>query len=90
MPAGSFTLNLVPKGLREQIMLPLVMYEFKKIGKDFMIWENKAYHEHPMLNKADGDIFKFRHYCKQFYPDRSAVRIWRRTPSENRGQTTFS
>ena len=23
--------------------------------------------------KADGDIFRFRHYCKQFYPDRSEV-----------------
>ena len=72
--SGIKALNLAPKGLREQIMLPLVMYEFKKnIERDFMIWENKAYHERPQLNKADGDIFKFRHYCKQFYPDRSDV-----------------
>ena len=71
---GIKALNLLPRRLREKILLPLVMYEFRKnIERDFMIWENKAYHERPQLNKADGDIFKFRHYCKQFYPDRFEV-----------------
>ena len=66
---GINALNLLPRRLREKIILPLVMYEFKKnIEKDFMIWENKAYNERPLLNKADGDILMFRRYCKQFYP----------------------
>ena len=36
---------------------------------DILVWENKAYKERPMLNKSDGDILKFRRYCRQFYPD---------------------
>ena len=36
---------------------------------DILVWENKAYKERPMLNKSDGDILKFRGYCRQFYPD---------------------
>lgn len=52
-------------------MLPLVMYELKKnIERDFMIWESKSYNEHPLLNRADGEIMKFRQYCTQFYPGR--------------------
>ena len=68
---GMQALNLLPRRLREKILLPLVMYEFRKnIERDFMVWENKAYKERPMLNKSDGDILKFRRYCRQFYPDR--------------------
>ena len=62
--------NLVPKRLREKIMLPLVMYEFKKnIENDFMVWENKVYRPYPLLNESDGEILKFRRYCTQFYPE---------------------
>ena len=55
---------------RQEITLPLVMYEFRKnIERDFMVWENKAYNEYPLLTEADGEIFlKFRRYCQQFYP----------------------
>ena len=67
---GVGALRLVPKRLREKIMLPLVLYEFKKnIERDFMVWENKAYREYPLLNAADGDILQFRRYCTQFYPE---------------------
>ena len=67
---GMKALNLLPRRLRENILLPLVMYEFRKnIERDFMVWENKVYKERPMLNKSDGDILKFRRYCRQFYPD---------------------
>lgn len=66
---GIKALGLVPKKLREKIMLPLVMYEFKKnIERDFMVWENKSYNEYPLLTRSDGDIIKFRRYCTQFYP----------------------
>ena len=63
-------LKAVPKRLREKLMLPLVMYEFKKnIENDFMVWENKAYRPYPLLNEADGEILKFRRFCTQFYPE---------------------
>ena len=63
-------LRLVPGGLRQRLLHPLVMYEFKKnIEKDFMVWDNKVYAERPLLNRADGEIMKFRNYCTQFYPE---------------------
>ena len=66
---GIKAIRLVPKKWRQKITLPLVMYEFKKnIERDFMVWENKAYNEYPLLTEADGEIFKFRRYCQQFYP----------------------
>ena len=67
---GVRALAMVPKQLREKIMVLLVMYEFKKnIERDFVVWENKAYKERPLLNKADGDIMKFGRYCNQIYLD---------------------
>ena len=67
---GIQVLGLEPAAQAFAILLPLVMYEFRKnIERDFMVWENKAYKERPMLNKSDGDILKFRRYCRQFYPD---------------------
>ena len=80
---GIAGLNRVPRRLRERIMLPLVMYEFKKnIENDFMIWENKTYREYPLLNEADGDILRFRRFCMQFYPaaDTAPIAPLRRGP----------
>ena len=34
-----------------------------------MVWDNKMYAERPLLNRADGEIMKFRNYCTQFYPE---------------------
>ena len=62
-------MKLIPKNFRSSLLLPLVQYEFKQnIEADFMVWENKVYNERPMLNRADGDILKFRRYATQFYP----------------------
>ena len=33
------------------------------------MWDNKVYAERPLLNRADGEIMKFRNYCTQFYPE---------------------
>lgn len=67
--SGVRALRVVPRALREKLMLPIVMYEFKKnIERDFTVWENKAYREYPLLTAADGDILAFRRYCQQFYP----------------------
>ncbi len=57
------TLLLIPQGLRQRLLLPLVMQEFKKsIEKDFVVWDNKAYSDLPLLNRADGQIMKFRKF----------------------------
>lgn len=66
----SALLRVVPGALRQRLLLPLVMYEFKKnIEKNFVVWDSKAYRERPLLNRADGEIMKFRNYCAQFYPE---------------------
>ena len=66
----SRTLSFIPGRLRQRLIHPLVMYEFKKnIEKDFVVWDNQAYTERPMLNQADGEIMKFRHLCREFYSD---------------------
>ena len=37
--------------------------------QDVIIWGRKRYVPYPRLCRADGDIGKYRRYCKQFYPD---------------------
>ena len=66
-------LRLVPGRLRQTLIHPLVMYEFKKhIEKDFTIWDNKAYRERPLLSRADGELIKVRRFCTQLYPEYGA------------------
>ncbi len=36
-------------------------------ARDFPIWENKDYLEHPMLAGGDGPIGEYRRWCRQFY-----------------------
>lgn len=36
-------------------------------GQDIQIWENKCYRAVPLLVKGDGQIMKFRNWCRQFY-----------------------
>jgi 3-ketosteroid 9alpha-monooxygenase subunit A len=37
--------------------------------EDVVIWEHKAYREHPPLVPEDGPILRFRRWAKQFQPD---------------------
>ncbi len=38
--------------------------------EDTVIWEHKAYREHPVLCDGDGPIMKFRRWYASFYPDK--------------------
>jgi nitrite reductase/ring-hydroxylating ferredoxin subunit len=38
---------------------------------DFPIWENKAYHDRPILSSADGPFMLYRRWARQFYPSSS-------------------
>ena len=56
----------------KKIVIPLLHRKIaKNIVKDFSqdlpIWENKCYRERPLLVRGDGQILKFREWCKQFY-----------------------
>ncbi len=41
--------------------------------KDFPIWENKLYHQRPMLSAADGPIGAYRRWARQFYCEPSTA-----------------
>jgi nitrite reductase/ring-hydroxylating ferredoxin subunit len=42
---------------------------WRDLTKDFPIWENKQFVEHPRLAKGDGPIIQFRRWARQFYSD---------------------
>lgn len=47
----------------------LVMYEAgREFGKDVAIWNHRRYEEFPRLCASDGELHRFRRYCRQFYP----------------------
>lgn len=38
------------------------------VEQDFPIWENKTYHDKPLLSDGDGPVPDFRRWARQFYP----------------------
>lgn len=56
----------------EKIFLPIIHKMIQQnivndFSQDINIWQNKCYHEAPLLVKGDGQIMKFRRWCQQFY-----------------------
>ena len=63
-------LRFLPVGLRTRIMSKiLIHYQKNDVLQDVVIWDRKQYRPQPALCRSDGEIGKFRHYCKQFYPE---------------------
>ena len=63
-------LGFLPPGLRTRVMNNIILfYQKHDVMQDVIIWERKRYVPYPRLCRADGDIGKYRRYCKQFYPD---------------------
>ena len=44
-----------------------------EVRKDVEIWSRQRYQPRPVLSRSDGDIFRFRRYCEQFYGESEAV-----------------
>lgn len=59
-----------PAGLALSRLLTISLARafWSDLTKDFPIWENKQFVEHPRLAKGDGPIIQFRRWAKQFYP----------------------
>ena len=70
-PKGlTFGLRLLPLGLRTRIMNKILIASQKHdVMQDVVIWSNQKHRSRPKLCSADGDVGKYRRYCKQFYPD---------------------
>ena len=63
-------LRFLPLSLRARIMNKIILsYQKYDVMQDVIIWGRKRYLPYPRLCRADGDIGRYRRYCKQFYPD---------------------
>ena len=52
----------------------IVMYETgREFKKDMEIWNHRRYEEFPRLCASDGELHKFRRYCRQFYPSKASI-----------------
>ncbi len=63
-------LRFMPLGLRAKIMNSVILsFQKNDVMQDVVIWSRKQYLPHPRLCRADGEIGKYRRWCKQFYPN---------------------
>ena len=63
-------LRFLPLRLRTRTMNKLMIStQEKDVLQDVVIWRQKRYRLRPRLCRSDGDIGKYRRYCRQFYPD---------------------
>ena len=61
-------LRFLPPNLRTILMNRFILLMQKKdVMDDVDIWRKKQYVSQPRLCKSDGEIGRFRRYCKQFY-----------------------
>lgn len=62
-------LGFLPLNLRTALMNRFILLMQKKdVLDDVFIWKKKRYVSQPRLCKSDGEVGRFRRYCKQFYP----------------------
>ncbi len=62
-------LGFLPPGFRTRIMNKLVISsQMKDVQQDVVIWQRRRYRPYPRLSRSDGDIGRYRRYCRQFYP----------------------
>ena len=63
-------LSFLPPILRAKLMNKFMMTLQKHdVLQDVVIWKRKRYRAHPRLCRSDGEIGRFRRFCRQFYPD---------------------
>ena len=61
-------LGFLPPTLRTRLMNKILLAIQKRdVLQDVTIWRRKSYRTHPSLARSDGDIGKYRRYCRQFY-----------------------
>ncbi len=63
-------LGFLPPRFRTRVMNRLVVStQMRDVQQDVVIWQRRQYRPHPRLSRSDGDIGRYRRYCRQFYPD---------------------
>ena len=62
-------LGFLPVKLRTRLMNRILMSsQLRDVRQDVTIWGNKRYRPRPSLSRSDGEIGRYRRYCRQFYP----------------------
>ena len=63
-------LRFLPPGWRTKAMNHIILTSQKRdVLQDVTIWGHKRYRSRPRLCQSDGEIGKYRRYCRQFYPN---------------------
>lgn len=63
-------MKFLPVRLRTNLMRDIILkYQEHDVVQDVVIWKHKRYVSQPRLCRSDGEIGKFRRYCRQFYPE---------------------
>lgn len=63
-------MKFLPVRLRTNLMRGIILhYQEHDVVQDVVIWKHKRYVSQPRLCRSDGEIGKFRRYCRQFYPE---------------------
>ena len=69
-------INLLPMSLVRRLTSKFLVSEIvNEVKLDTKIWEAQKYQPKPVLCQADRDIFRFRRYCEQFYPQSSSQEL---------------
>ena len=67
-------LRLLPAFIRRRVIPKLLLNDLVlEVGRDAEIWSRQLYQPKPRLSRADGDLFRFRRYCEQFYGEAQAA-----------------
>lgn len=62
------SMTKLPNRLITNLLTKKAIHEGKQtIGQDVPIWENKCFHQVPLLCDSDGPIMRFRKWTAQFY-----------------------
>ncbi len=63
-------MKFLPVRLRTNLMRNIILnYQKHDVVQDVVIWKYKRYVPQPRLCRSDGEIGRFRRYCRQFYPE---------------------
>ena len=67
-------LGLLPASIGRKVIPMLILNDVAlEVREDVEIWSRQRYQPRPVLSRSDGDIFRFRRYCEQFYGESEAV-----------------
>ena len=63
-------LRFLPVSLRTKVMnMAMLTFQIHDVRQDEAIWSRKRYRPSPSLCRSDGEIGKYRRYCRQFYAE---------------------